>query len=320
MRMIPFNSSVVGGRWSYPFSMKIAAFPKCFEYEIGLHHTMSVFEWINMAADGLRVDGLEIYDRFLTSLDRPYLQRVADAVDSAGFVIPMFLCSPDFTHPNPDERKRALDYEARMIEVARFLGGPGTVCRILSGQQRPGVGRDEGIEWVVEAIQQLIPVARSAGVVLGLENHYKDGQWSSVEFALKMDVFLEIVAAVEEREFFGVQYDPSNAVVAGDDPVALLAAVQGRVVSMHASDRYFKDGVTPEQIEEARDTLGYASYLTHGVVGQGLNDYDAIFRILAASGFDGWISIEDGLNGLAEMQASVDYLRGLQQRYFGGIA
>jgi sugar phosphate isomerase/epimerase len=300
--------------------MKIAAFPKCFEYDIGLHHTMSVFDWITMAGEGLKVEGLEIYDRFLTSLDRPYLQQVSDAVQAAGFAIPMFLCSPDFTHPDRDERQRALDYEARMIEVARMLGGPGTVCRILSGQQRRGVGREQGIEWVVEAIEQLIPIARSAGIVLGLENHYKDGQWSAVEFALKMDVFLEILTAIEEREFFGVQYDPSNAVVAGDDPLALLTAVQGRVVSMHASDRYFKDGVTPEQIEEARGTMGYASYMAHGVVGQGLNDYDAIFRILASSGFDGWISIEDGLNGLAEMQASVDYLRGLQQRYFSGVA
>jgi sugar phosphate isomerase/epimerase len=301
-------------------TVKIAAFPKCYEYDIGLHHTMSVFDWITMAGAGLEVDGLEMYDRFLTSLDRSYLQRVAEAVHEAGFVIPMFLCSPDFTHPEADERKKALDYETRMIEVARLLGGTGTVCRILSGQQRPGVSREQGIEWVVEAIQQLIPVARSAGVVLGLENHYKDSQWNFVEFALKMDVFLEIVAAVDEREWFGVQYDPSNAVVAGEDPLSLLRAVQGRVVSMHASDRYFKEGVTPEQIEQARGTMGYAPYLVHGVVGRGLNDYPSIFQMLAASGFDGWISIEDGLNGLAEMQASVETLRSLRQRYFGGVS
>jgi sugar phosphate isomerase/epimerase len=299
-------------------SVKIAAFPKCYEYDIGLHHTMSVFDWIAMAGAGLEVEGLEMYDRFLTSLDRDYLLQVAEAVHAAGFVIPMFLCSPDFTHPDADERKKALDYEARMIEVAHLLGGRGTVCRILSGQQRPGVDREQGIEWVVEAIRQLIPVARSAGVVLGLENHYKDSQWRFVEFALKMDVFLEIVAAVDEREWFGVQYDPSNAIVAGEDPLALLAAVSGRVVSMHASDRYFKDGVTPEQIEQARGSMGYAPYLMHGVVGRGLNDYDRIFQMLSAGEFDGWVSIEDGLNGLAEMQASVGYLVGLRQRYFAG--
>ena len=105
------------GEW---MSVRIAAFPKCYEYDIGLHRTMSVFEWIAMAGAGLQVDGLEMYDRFLTSLDVGYLQRVAEAVHEAGFVIPMFLCSPDFTHPDADERKKALDYEARMIEVRVF--------------------------------------------------------------------------------------------------------------------------------------------------------------------------------------------------------
>ena len=305
-------------------TIKIAAYPKCFEYEIGLHHTMSVFDWITMAGAELQVEGLEMYDRFLTRLDRAYLDQVVEAVHAAGFVVPSFICSPDFTHPDPDERKKALDYEVKMIDVAYRLGGPGTVCRILSGQQRPGVSREQGVAWVVEAIQQLIPVARSAGIVLGMENHYKDSQWNFVEFALKMDVFLEIVSAIDERQYFGVQFDPSNAIVAGDDPLELLAAVQDRVVSMHASDRYFKENVTPEQIEQARATMGYAPYLMHGVVGRGLNDYHRIFQMLSAGGFQGWVSIEDGLNGMAEMQASVRYLEAMRDRYFpepvGGVA
>jgi sugar phosphate isomerase/epimerase len=277
---------------------------------------MSVFDWITIAGAELDVEGLEMYDRFLTRLDRAYLQQVTEAVAAAGFVVPMFICSPDFTHPDPDERKRALDYEAKMIEVALALGGPGTICRILSGQQWPEVSREQGVEWVVDAIQQLIPVARSAGIVLAMENHYKDSQWKFMEFAVKQDVFLEIVRSIDEHDYFGVQYDPSNAIVAGDDALALLEAVKERVVSMHASDRYFKDGVTPEQIEQARATMGYAPYLMHGVLGRGLNDYDRIFQILAGAGFQGWVSIEDGLNGLAEMQASVEYLRAMRDRYF----
>ncbi len=45
--------------------------------------------------------------------------------------------------------------------------------------------------------------------------------------------------------YFGVQYDPSNAIVAGDDPIELLRHVADRVVSMHASDRYLADGRHP---------------------------------------------------------------------------
>lgn len=295
---------------------KIAVFPKCYEYDIGLHHTMSIFDWIAMARQELDVEGLEMYDRFFTSLDNSYLQRVVDAVGEADFVIPMLICSPDFTHPDPDERQRAIDYEARMIEVAHQLGGPGTVCRILSGQQRPQVARQQGVEWVVNAIEQLIPVAAQYRIILGMENHYKDSQWMHPEFALKMDVFLEIIHSIPERRYFGVQFDPSNAIVAGDDPLLLLEEVKDRVVSVHASDRYFKSGKELEQAGTPDGNLGYAANLCHGVVGKGLNNYDKIFSVLAQVGFNGWVSIEDGLNGIEEIRSSYAFLEMMRTKYF----
>ena len=141
------------------------------------------------------------------------LLRVKESTNKAGFVIPMMICSPDFTTPNTDERQRAIEYQTKMIEAAALLGGKGVICRILSGQQRPEVSREQGVRWVVEAIQQVIPVASERGVILGMENDYKDSQWTRPEFALKQDVFLEIVQAIDERQHFGVQYDPSNAIL-----------------------------------------------------------------------------------------------------------
>jgi len=44
-------------------------------------------------------------------------------------------------------------------------------------------------------------------------------------------------------------------------------------------------------------------------VGQGLNDYDTILGILADNGYSGWISIEDGMNGMDEMAQSLAFLR-----------
>ncbi len=242
--------------------------------------------------------------------------QVVEAAHNEDFVIPMFICSPDFTNPDADERKKAIEYQLKMIEVTAFLGGEGAICRILSGQQYEEVSRQQGIEWVVEAINEVIPVAQEYSVTLGMENHYKDSQWNLPEFALKADVFLEIINNIEKCDHFGVQYDPSNAIVAGDDPIALLLAIQDRVVSMHASDRYFKDGVTPAQIEQQKGAMGYAPYLCHGVIGKGLNDYDKILQILSEAQFDGWISIEDGLNGIDEMQDSVRFLREKISKYF----
>jgi sugar phosphate isomerase/epimerase len=39
-----------------------------------------------------------------------------------------------------------------------------------------------------------------------------------------------------------------------------------------------------------------------------MNDYHAIFRILRGVGFDGWVSIEDGVNGMEELKRSAQFL------------
>jgi len=149
-----------------------------------------------------------------------------------------------------------------------------------------------------------------------MENHYKDGFWNYPEFAQKMERFVNIVDSVFERDHFGVQYDPSNAIVAGDDPIDLLRRIADRVVSMHASDRYLAEGTTLEQLRQADGTLGYSANLRHGVNGKGLKDYDTIFRILAENHYRGWVSIEDGMNGMEEMAESLAFLRKMSDRYF----
>lgn len=294
---------------------KLSAFPKCYLDRIAGERTMTVFEWIEMARS-LDADGLEMYEGFFTSFDDAYLDKVGEAIQGAGFAMPMLCCSPDFTNPDPDARRRAVDREAGMIRICRRLGGPRSVCRVLSGQRYPEVGRAEGVAWVAGCIASLIPVAREYDVVMGLENHYKDGFWRYPEFAQKREVFLELLAAIPEREYFGVQYDPSNAIVAGEDPVALLEAVASRVVSMHASDRYLEPGANLADLLQSDGTLGYSPHLRHGVTGRGLNDYDAIFRILSGRGYTGWISIEDGMNGMEEMAQSLAFLRGMCAKYY----
>jgi sugar phosphate isomerase/epimerase len=295
--------------------VKIAAFPKCYLDEISVARTMTVFDWIRDART-LGADGLELYEGFFESFDEGYLATVGEALSDAGFEMPMLCCSPDFTHPDADARQRAIDREAALIRVTRFLGGPGASCRVLTGQRHPGVPLEQGLEWAVSGITSLLPLARELDVVLAIENHYKDGQWQYPEFAQRKDVFLRVLAAIDEREHFGVQYDPSNAIVAGDDPVELLREVLDRVVTMQASDRSLEPGTTLDDLRQADGTLGYAKGLRHGVVGQGLNDYDTIFSLLSGAGYDGWVSVEDGMNGLDEIRQSIDFLKVMRDKYF----
>jgi len=127
-------------------------------------------------------------------------------------------------------------------------------------------------------------------------------------------VFLNLLDRVGRHANFGVNFDPSNAIVAGDDPIELLEAVKDRVVTMHASDRWLTPGASLDDLRsiDAHPMQGYAPFLRHGVIGQGLNDYDKIFSILGGVGFSGWVSIEDGQDpecGMEHLDLSAKFLR-----------
>ncbi|MEO8285335.1 MAG: sugar phosphate isomerase/epimerase family protein [Chloroflexota bacterium] len=293
--------------------VKLAAFPKCYMDELSITRTMSLFDWIDMAS-ALPVDGLELYDRFLIEDTPDYLQAVRDRMDAAGLSMPMMCYSPDFTIPDAAERKAEVEKEGRVMAITAALGG--RFCRVLSGQRRPDVSREQGIAWVVDCIESLLPYAEELDMTLTLENHYKDNYWTHSEFAQSSDLFCEILDRVPSRRL-AVNYDPSNAILAGEDPLALLEKVKHRVVTMHASDRSLKPGYTLADLRSQEDSVGYASILQHGEIGKGLNDFDAIFSTLRDVGFDGWVSIEDGVNGMDELRRSAEFLREKMARYFG---
>jgi sugar phosphate isomerase/epimerase len=285
--------------------MQIAAFPKCYMDELCVTHSLSLLDWIEMGAT-LGVQGLELYPGFFASMDRAYLEEIRAAMARHHLQMPMLCASPDFTQPDPAARRAEVARHKTLIDLVAFFEAPEPrTCRVLSGQRRREVSEDEGVEMVVECIQALLPYAEERGVTLAIENHYKDSFWIYPEFAQYLRVFRRIVEAIDSP-YFGVNYDPSNATLAGEDPLEVLEAVKHRVVTMHASDRGLAAGHTLDELRAQEDSLGYASILHHGETG---NDYPAIFRTLRGVGFDGWISIEDGMNGLDEIRRSAAFIR-----------
>lgn len=291
---------------------KLAAFPKAFMHALCKDGTMKVSEWIELAV-ALDIDGLEWYAGFIEMADAANWPRFRKQVEDHGKVIPMMCCSPDFTHPDARFRAGEIAKQKRWIDMTHVLGG--SYCRVLSGQRRPELAVDEGVKLAADCIESCVPYAQERGITLILENHYKDDFWEYPEFAQKMDVFCKLVDRVVHPNF-GVNYDPSNTYLAGEDPLELLRRVSHRVVTMHASDRYLKEGTLEDLRREEGGAAGYARRLSHGEIGKGLNDYDAIFTELKRVGFDGWISIEDGVDGMDQLKRSVGFLRNKMQQYW----
>lgn len=291
---------------------RVSVFPKCYFDEL-VEGRMSIEQWIRDAAS-LGGDGVEHYDGFFRSYAREDVEPVVRLMRETHQITSMLCFSPDFTHPDPDVRRQEIERQKAAIDLTAKLGAKH--CRTLSGQRFPGLTRAEGIERTVDCIRRSLEHAERRGVVLCMENHYKDGRWRYPEFAQPEDIFLEIIGQIDSP-CFGVQYDPSNATVGGYDPIKFLEKVKDRVVTMHASDRYLAPGATLEDLKSADGAAGYAAALRHGETGKGMNDYDAIFRILAGAGFSGWISVEDGMDGLDELRRSVRFLKQKTGQYFG---
>ena len=295
---------------------KLAVFPKAFMQALCKDGSMKLSEWISLATN-LNIDGLEWYAGFLEMQDEKKWPGFRIQVVDAGKSIPMMCCSPDFTHPDESFRKKEVDKQRYWIRMTHVLGG--SYCRVLSGQRRPELSTGEGVKLAADCIQDCLPYARDLGITLILENHYKDDFWEYPEFAQKMDVFGKLIDSIHDPNF-GVNYDPSNRFLAGEDPLELLRKISHRVVTMHASDRYLKEGTIEDLRREEGGATGYAKRLSHGEIGKGLNDYDAIFTELKRVGFDGWISIEDGIEGMDQLERSVAFVRRKMEEYWGQCA
>src|SRR4029077_12575857 len=95
---------------------KLRAFPKGFMDDLCVPKTMTLFDWIDLAAT-LGVDGVEMYPGFFESFEPAYLERVAAHLERAGLQAPMMCASPDFTQTDSEARRAQVEEEKRMIAV-----------------------------------------------------------------------------------------------------------------------------------------------------------------------------------------------------------
>ena len=291
---------------------RISVFPKCYLDDL-IAGRRSYVQWIHDAAT-LGGEGIEHYDEFFPSYDDADVAPVLQAMAETGQISSMLCFSPNFTHPDADERARQVERQKRAIDLSVRVGA--RYCRTLSGQKYPGLSIREGVARASTCITDALDYAVRHDVVLCLENHYKVGEWLYPEFAQQEEPFLALLDALPVTPHLGVQYDPSNAVVGGFDPIAFLEKVKHRVVTVHASDRFLLPGTTLDELRQHDGTIGYPDRMIHGETGKGTNDYDAIFRILRSAGFGGWISVEDGMNGLDELRRSVEFLKHKRAEFY----
>lgn len=269
--------------------MKLSCLPVSLYQDLSAgRHTLA--DWFVLAA-GLGLDGADISVAHLPSRRASDLQALAQQAAAAGVPIVAVVTYADFTHPDPAERARQIDDLRANIAAAATLGA--SFLRVTAGQAHPGVERAAGIAWAVAGLTAALADAAEAQVTLMFENHSIGYGWHHFDFSYPADVFLEIVAQTEGTGL-GVLYDTANTLSRGDDPLAVLAAVQHRLAMVHVND------------------IRQAGQFEPVLVGSGVAPIQAIFEALHAAGFDGWISLEEasrtGEAGFRQGVAFIDRL------------
>jgi sugar phosphate isomerase/epimerase len=267
--------------------MKLSCLPVSFFSDI-LKGRMSVAGWARTGAE-LGLDAIDLSILFVPDREPSAVAALRRQITDEGMQVAMLTSYPDFTHPDPVQRRWELDQEQQVVEVAAGLGA--RMVRVTAGQAHPEIGREEGTAWAIEGLRQLAERAAGSGVTLVYENHAKPGAWQYTDFSQPPEIFLEIARDTADTGL-AINFDTGNATAFAEDPVALLGQVIDRVASVHASD-------TAER-----------GQLRHVLLGTGVTPFGAIFGRLVQAGWDGWICMEEASNqGRAGVEAAARFIR-----------
>jgi sugar phosphate isomerase/epimerase len=165
----------------------------------------------------------------------------------------------------PEMRALSRAHLGRVIGLAGDLGVPGVI--IGPGKPNPllPAPKEQLMGWFREALDQLLPLAETAGTRLLVEN-------MPFAFLPDADSLIEALDGYGSDEV-GVVYDVANAVFAREDPGAGLSRVRPRLALVHLSD------------------TGLDAY-RHDPVGAGVVPFDEVGRHLAEIGYDGVAMLE----------------------------
>jgi sugar phosphate isomerase/epimerase len=253
-----------------------------------INRQMSLLEWAELGKQ-VGLDGVDISLLFIENHSPAYLGKLARDLKEVGIPLVMATTYPDFTHPDPVQREREMEYLRRDIALSSQLEV--RYLRVLAGQAHPRTRRAEGVRWAVQNLVEADRIARRYGVRLLYENHAKPGAWDHYDFSYPVDIFREICEGIRDTGI-RLNFDTANIAALGLDPLAILGQVYDRVETIHVSDTAETGRFQPVP------------------VGTGAVSFPQIFQYLKSRGFDGWLCIEEAsFTGSEGIRRAIAYTR-----------
>lgn len=263
-------------------------------------------------AASLGINGLQIYatdgEICPDNMTDSKIKETLDFVKSHGLVISA-LCG-DFGRgfANPDENPELIEKSKRILDLSLKLE-----CNIVTTHIGTVPEKEcETKEIMRKACRELALYADSVGAAFAVETGPEKGKI--------LGEFLDSLGASGVR----VNFDPANLVMVSDDrPEEALKYLGKYVVHTHAKDGYMLKKKVEQEISigaeakehEALMKMGY-SYL-EVPLGEGDVNFDVYLPALAATGYNGFLTIERevGENPEKDIELAVSFLKDKMTRY-----
>jgi len=278
--------------------MRLSCLPVSFFAEI-IDGRMPVAEWARLSRS-LGLEAIDLSILFVQPRTTDQARILRRQIEDAGSRVAMITTYPDFTHPEPAQRRKELDLAVETVRIAEELGAE--LIRVTAGQAHPATGRAEGVDWAIDGLSRLVDAVDSSPVRPVYENHAKPGAWEYTDFSTPPEIFLEIARGTAPAGL-GINFDTGNAAAFAADPLAMLDQVIERVVSVHVADTAIFGQLKPVQI------------------GTGIAPIRSMFNRLVAAGWDGWLCMEEAsFQGRAGIDAAARFVRAAWQQACAAVA
>ena len=223
-------------------------------------------------------DGVEVP---ILQGDPAHCERLGAVLDGLGLgrtassIVPSPDCNP--VDADPAVRARAETHLGRLVECAAALGAETLVGPLGAPLGHfTGTGpTDDEIARAAEIHARVAERARAAGVVIGFEpvNRFET-------YFLNTAAQAEALAEQVGHPAFGVLYDTFHANIEERSQPDAIRSLGPHIAELHVSEN------------------------DRGIPGRGQIDFDAVFRAVQATGFDGWCVVEAFGDALPEIAAA----------------
>lgn len=138
----------------------------------------------------LGMKGVTLNDIWLKSFDHAYLDTIKASAKTNGITIVGLICEGNLAGHDEAARKKQIEVDAEKMKAAAYLGGK--IVRLnLGGTGNGDTDGTVGVQRVIDAFNELLPLAKELGLKITIENHGG--------VSLKADWILKVIKGTDPK-------------------------------------------------------------------------------------------------------------------------